>query len=72
MLKKEDGLCYIKIVIKKSRHRGREIWFLSYIGKKKKTTTQNLRQEDIGIIEAGAQILKLDNITYNIVIILIT
>ena len=40
--------------------------------KKKKKQTQNLRQEDIGIIEAGAQILKLDNITYNTVIILIT
>lgn len=39
---------------------------------KKKTKKQNLRQEDIGITEAGAQILKLDNITYNIVIILIT
>ena len=42
------------------------------LSKKKKKNTQNLRQEDIGIIEAGAQILKLDNITYNIVIILIT
>ena len=44
MLKKEDGLCYIKIVIKKSRHRGREIWFLSYIGKKKEKEKRTFKE----------------------------